>query len=534
MAAPRDIAVAELAAEELRRLVGELLGEVARLREENAALREENAALRAEVARLKGLSGRPKVKPSGMERATAPKGARPRGKAGRAVGATERVVQEEQVLAIAAPPGSRFKGYEDVVVQDLRLAPRLIRYRRERWRTPDGRTLVAPLPAGVRGHFGPELRRFVLLQHHQGQVTAERIAAFLQGIGVLISKRQVVRLLSAGSATFVDEATAVLRAGLATARWLTVDDTGARHRAKNGVTTQLGDDRFTFFATRLSKSRRNFLEILRAGHTDYVVNEEALAYMRAHGLAGPVIDPLAAHPTRRFADRASWCAHLEALGLTRLGVTPDPVRLATEGALWGSIRSRGLLDDTVIVSDDAGQFRRGRHGLCWVHAERLVHKLIPFNDRQRRAVELVRQLIWWLYADLKAYKRDPCRRRAAQLRARFDRVFRRRTGFATLDRLLARLHARKGELLLVLERPEVPLHTNGSESDLRAHVTKRKISGGTWSEAGRDARDAGLGLMKTCRKLGLSFFDYLGARLGVPEAPLVPPLPDLVRARASP
>ncbi len=74
---------------------------------------------------------------------------------------------------------------------------------------------------------------------------------------------------------------------------------------------------------------------------------------------------------------------------------------------------------------------------------------------------------------------------------------------------------------------------NGSENDLRAHVTKRKVSGGTWSEAGRDARDACLSLIKTCRKLGLSFFDYLGARLGVPGAE-APDRPDLVRARASP
>jgi Transposase IS66 family len=172
--------------------------------------------------------------------------------------------------------------------------------------------------------------------------------------------------------------------------------------------------------------------------------------------------------------------------------------------------------------------------LCWLHAERSVHELIPFNERQRRAVELVRQLIWWFYADLKAYQRDPCRRRAAQLRARFDRILRRRTGFVTLDRLLARLHARKAELLLVLERPEIPLHTNGSGNDLRAHVTKRKISGGTWSDTGRAARDAGLGLLKTCQKLGIPFFAYLGARLGVPGARLIPPLPDLVRARAAP
>jgi hypothetical protein len=523
MLLPVDVHVAAASPEELRRLVAELLGEVARLRDENAALREE-------VARLKGHKGRPKIKPSGMARA-APVPAS-RAKTRRAKGATtaKRVVHEERMLAIAAPPGSRFKGYEDFVVQDLRLEARVIRYRRQRWLTPDGKTLVAPLPAGVQGHFGPELRRFVLLQHHQGQVTAERITAFLAGLGVAISKRQVVRLLTAKSAALIAEAKAVLRAGLETARWITVDDTGARHRARNGVTTQIGDDRFAFFATTFSKSRRNFLELLRAGHEDYVLNGAAFAYMHERHLAGPVIELLAQHPRQHFANCPAWYAHLEALGLTRLTVTPDPVKIATEGALFGSIHHHGLLDEAVIVSDDAGQFRIGTHALCWVHAERLVHQLIPFNDRQRLAIDLVRQLIWWFYADLKAYQRDPGRQRAAQLRARFDRIFRRRTGFVTLDRLLARLHARKHELLLVLNRPEIPLHTNGSENDIRCHVTKRKVSGGTWSEAGRDARDACLGLIKTCQKQGLTFFDYLGARLGVPGAPLIPPLPDLVCA----
>jgi hypothetical protein len=202
-----------------------------------------------------------------------------------------------------------------------------------------------------------------------------------------------------------------------------VDDTGARHRARNGVTTQLGDDRFTFFATGFAKSRGNFLAILRAGHGDYVVyvvNTEALAYMREHALAGPVVDRLAAHEIKCFSDEPSWRAHLEALGLDRLAVAPDPVKIATEGALWGSIREHGLLDGTVIVSDDAGQFRVGRHAMCWVHAERLVHKLVPFNDPQRRALDLVQQLVWWFYADLKACKRDPCPRRRLQLRARFE------------------------------------------------------------------------------------------------------------------
>jgi hypothetical protein len=139
----------------------------------------------------------------------------------------------------------------------------------------------------------------------------------------------------------------------------------------------------------------------------------------------------------------------------------------------------------------------------------------------------------WLYADLKAWKRDICSRRAAALKARFDRIFTRRTGYALLDRLLARLHRRKSELLRVLQHPEIPLHTNGSENDIRACVIKRKISGGTMSDAGRTARDVMLGLMKTCGKLGVSFFRYLGDRLQISGAIRVPQLPDLVRNAAT-
>jgi hypothetical protein len=92
-----------------------------------------------------------------------------------------------------------------------------------------------------------------------------------------------------------------------------------------------------------------------------------------------------------------------------------------------------------------------------------------------------------------------------------------------------RLHGRKAELLKVLERPEIPTHTNGSENAIRAWVTKRKISGGTVSDVGKAARQATLGLAKTCAKLGVSFYQFLGDRLAVPGAPSVPSLPTLVR-----
>ena len=233
----------------------------------------------------------------------------------------------------------------------------------------------------------------------------------------------------------------------------------------------------------------------------------------------------------RFADRRAWQAHLDRLGIPTLDVTPDPVGIATEGALWGNIKAHGFLPSTAIVSDDAGQFDVGPHGLCWVHAERLVHKLDTFTDLHRAAQQRIRDLIWRFYRDLKVYQAHPSPHRRAALRARFDRIFRRRTDFVTLDRLLARLHANKPELLLVLDRPEIPLHTNGSENDIRCQVTKRKISGGTRSDTGRDCRDAFLGLAKTCSKLGIAFWDYLGDRLAVSGSPAVPFLPDLVKHR---
>src|SRR3954454_15486078 len=383
-----------LSADGLKRLVARLLARVVALEEENRQLRDENA-------RLKDLPKRPRLAPGGMDRATEPAGragARRRSRTGRS-GKRTPPATAERVLTGAAAPGPRREGYQPYTVQDLVLAPRVARYRRERWLTPDGREVVAPLPPEVAGHFGPGIVRFALMQHVQGQVTVERLLAQLRALGVRIAKGQLVALLTARQDAFHAEKDAVLEAGLATARWVTVDDTGARHAGRDETTTPIGDDRFACFATRASKIRLNFLDLLRAGRPDYVLNAAAVAYMLEHGASEAVIATLLAHQRRSFADEAAWGAHLAALGLGA-----GHRRLATEAALVGSIAERGLLTGAVIVSDDAGQVDVLTHALCWVHAERHLRRVVCATAEEQRLVDLQRQLVWWLYADLKLYR----------------------------------------------------------------------------------------------------------------------------------
>src|ERR1700692_212969 len=152
---------------ELEARFWELLGEISELKQIVMAQRDE-------IGRLKGLKGRPSIKPSGMENATGLKRGGKQVKRRRRGKVTSRVVPETEVLRVARTRGPQSKGYEPYQVQELVLTARVVRYRRERWLTPQGETIVAPLPSGIRGHFGPELRRFVLMQYHQGEVRGGR------------------------------------------------------------------------------------------------------------------------------------------------------------------------------------------------------------------------------------------------------------------------------------------------------------------------------------------------------------------------
>jgi hypothetical protein len=301
------------------------------------------------------------------------------------------------------------------------------------------------------------------------------------------------------------------------------DDTGARHLGKNGYTTAIGNELFSGFETTTSKSRINFLELLRAGGEDYVLDEEALVYLQALRLPKA---QLAVFPEEQtFPTELHWAAYLKSLGITN----PRHSKIATEGALYASVLSHGVSKELIILSDDAGQFNIAGllHALCWVHAERTLNKIIAFSDAHRAAQKQARSEIWDFYQDLTEFKIAPRVEKKSQLAARFEQISTQKMCFITLNLALGRLHQNKPELLLVLQHPEIPLHNNLRESDIRDFVKKRKISASPRSENGRRCRDTFLSLKKTCQKLKVSFRDFLRDRLW--KTADIPPLPHIIR-----
>lgn len=496
-------------------------------------MQEQIQELRDEIARLKGQKPKPKIKPSTLEKVS--RGMGKKGITEKRPGSTKRrktaqlKTREEVVKAESVPQGSRFKGYEDFSVQAIVFEAQNILYRRERWLTPDGKTIVAPLPgsvASVGEHFHVSVYQFVLNQYYHCHVTQPLILEHLREIGLDISAGQINRIIVEGHEPFHAEKDEILRVGLEISDYVNVDDTGARHKGKNGYCTHIGNELFAWFETSQTKSRINFLQILRAGRTDYVLGEAAFDYMKAHNISRTHIELLSGCGKTVFENYAQWSATLESLGINR----ETHVRIITEAALLGSILEHGSVNpDLVIVSDDAGQFNVLLHALCWIHAERSLLKLIPVGDAQREALERARSRLWDFYRCLKIYKRSPGKKMKAELKQRFDTIFTITTCYAALNDALKRIHRNKRELLLVLDRPEIPLHNNSSESDIREYVKKRKISGSTRSDPGRRCRDTFASLKKTCRKLGVAFWSYLSDRLSGDN--LIPWLPDLMRQR---
>jgi hypothetical protein len=526
------IELPDIRSEDRTPLVEALLGIIRLLGDRVGQLEQANQHLRDEIATLKGQQPRPDIKPSLLDATTAKPtlpadGKRP-GSAKRPKTAELHIHQELPLHMDSLPVGATFRGYEAYVVQELLIHNENTRYLRARYDLPAGGSVLAPFPAGVLpvegGHFGANLIAYILDQYHQALVTEPLLLAQLWEYGIDISAGQLHRILTENKELFHHEKGEVLAAGLAVSSYIGTDDTGARHQGKNGYCTAIGNDLFASFESTESKSRLNFLQVLQGVQRDYAINEITLAYWERQKLPATPLAKLTQGP-QAFAGEDCWKARLAELAIT----DERHVRIATEGALLGGLIARGVSPDLGVLSDGAPQFVILVHAACWVHADRPFAKLMPHNKEHRAAMEQVRTLLWELYKDLKAYRDKPDETQRPLLEARFDTLVDQRTGYPSIDGVLKEMRDHKADLLRVLERPEIPLHNNAMESDIREFVKRRKISGGTRSAAGRRCRDTFASLKKTCRKLGVNFWDYVQDRVrGLGQ---IPRLADLIRQK---
>jgi hypothetical protein len=488
--------------------------------------------LRDEIHRLKGTTRRPKIKPSRLLKPpTTGKSDPQRKRPGSAKRSKTKNLKIDETMPLHLddlPAGTRLEGYRDFVVQDLVIKTHNVRYRRAVYRLPDGSLRVAPRPDGVDAHFGVGLREHVLWQVHQNHVTQGRLLEELHELGIDISAGQISNILLQGHDALHAEKDELLPVAREISGYLHCDDTSARHRGKAAVCTHIGNEWFASFTTTDSKSRLNFLRLLCQPLEQYRWCEEAIVALELYGAGKKLQQRMAAQPEGCWQGRDAWEQQLTAWNLTN----EKHRALVSEAALCGTLLTESWYDDLALISDDAPQFKIFGfvHGLCWVHGERKIDRLIPVTDAHRAAQEQAQSAFWEIYDNLKLYRDAPTPEFRERIDASFNSLCLTETGYPALDVALSLLHAKREQFLAVLEYPHLPLHNNLSENDIREYARLRKISAGTRSDQGRRCRDTFLSLKKTCRKLGISFRDFLRDRLT--RAGRIPKLSDLMRSVA--
>jgi hypothetical protein len=533
-----ELDLTSIADEHARELVVRLLNIIETLTTDLRTAQAENQRLRDEISRLKGEQGQPPIKPNTPAPAADHSSERERRRPVERVKRAKRdriAVDRTQDLAVdpaILPPDAAFKGYDEVVVQDVLIRTDNVLFRKEKWYAPStGETYLAPLPQGWQGEFGPGVRALTLVFYFASQMTEPKIADWFAHVGISISDGQISNLLIKDQDAFHREKDAVYAAGLRSSPWQHLDDTSTRVNGQNQHCHVVTNPLHTTFLTTPAKDRLTVLDVLCNGAPrTFRLNDEAVAYLAQAGVSTVTRQKLTRLPRDQTVDEATMAQWLAAVLPTVGTQTRKWILDATAVAAYHAQTEWPVV--RLLVCDGALQFTWVTEdlALCWGHEGRHYKKLSPVVPAHRQRLATFLTDFWDYYDQLLAYRAQPTAPARQRLAEAFDTLFSKTTGYGALDARIALTRAKKASLLLVLEHPEILLHNNPAELGARQRVRKRAISFGPRTSEGAKAWDTFMSLAATSTQLGISFYHYIHDRIAGTQQ--IPPLDQIIDERA--
>jgi hypothetical protein len=534
-----DLDLAGIQDERARALIVRLLNLIEDLSADLRAAQEEIQRLRDENNHLKGEQGKPTLKPNAAPPASTDHSSererrQPTERVKRGKRATISVDREQTLPLNRAilPADAEFKGYEDVLVQDLVIRTDNVLFHKEVFYSPSvGKSYRAPLPRGYSGEFGPGVKALALVLYFGCLMSEVKIRELFVNVGLQIAEGTISNLLIKDHAPFHAEKDAVYQAGLRSSPWQHIDDTSTRVNGQNQHCQVVCNPLYTAYHTTAAKDRLTIIDVLRNAQARcFRLNTEALSYLDQVQISHLTRQRLLLLPWEQDLDEAALeqllSMHLPDLGDQQRKWISDALAVAAYHAQteWPVVR--------LLICDDAPQFTwvTADLALCWIHEGRHYKKLTPWVAAHRAALDAFLRDFWDFYDELLVYRDHPTAAERVRLAAAFDTLFATRTDYWALNDRIAKTRAKKPALLLVLDHPEIPLHNNPAELGARQRVRKRDVSFGPRTAEGAQAWDTFMSLADTTRKLGVSFYHYIHDR--VTGANQMPALADILDERA--
>ncbi len=530
---PREIADSSLrqTIEILLNLIEELNSKVKNLEQENQTLRDENN-------RLKGEEGKPDIKAnktSGFKKDhSSEKERKTPSKHTKSCKNANIQIDRERILEYPPselPPDAEFKGYEEVVVQDILLKTDNVLFRKQKYYSAsEGKTYLASLPVGYDGEFGPGVKALVMSLYYGGNMTQGKLLEFLEDIGISMSAGYLSNLLIKKHSNFEVELNEVYIEGLASSPWQHLDQTSARVKGVNHTTNVICNPLYTVYSTTLKKDRLSVLSVLQnKQELQFIINPLTYELLDNLNLPTKWINQLKLLPQLRAFTETEFNTLLDKY-LSKLG-SQLRTRVLEAAAIAFYHQQTDIPIVQILVCDDAPQFKllTNNLALCWVHEGRHYKKLTPFVACHQEILDNFLRSFWDYYRQLLAYRDSSNQKKKLELQSKFWEIFGTETGYKQLDERKRLTAAKVSELLLVLEYPELPLHNNSAELAARTMVQRRNISYATQTSNGTKAWDTFMSLVATTRKLGISFFEYMRDR--ITQISNIPSLATIIREK---